>query len=151
MVHKFSDNYIKYVKTDIDDLNSDEIFNITKNFLVYDSKLSYQWNNISSAILFDPLCKKNNKIINILNDCNNLEKIIMNDNFTQENINKKIVFPSEHYIVKFLFPHLDLLDKHDIDMLLNAIKIDNGPLYDQMKEIRLPKLFNELFNYINTH
>jgi hypothetical protein len=147
MVHKFSDNYIKYVKTDIEDPNSDEIFNITKNFLVYDSKLSYQWNNISSAILFDPSCKKNNKIINILNDCNNLEKIITNDNFTQENINKKIVFPSEHYIVKFLLPHLDELDKHDIDMLLNAIKIDNGPLYDQMKEIRLPKLFNDFFNY----
>ncbi len=151
MVHKFSDNYIKYVKIDIDDPDSDEIFNITKNFLVYDSKLSYQWNNISSALLFDSNSKKNKKILSILDDCNNLEKIIMNDNFTQENINKKIVFPSEHYIVKFLFPHLDLLDKQDIDTLLNAIKIDNGPLYNQMREIRLPKLLNDFFNYTNTH
>jgi hypothetical protein len=143
MTVKFSDNYIELIKNDDYETIS---FNIKKSMIIYDSKLSIQWNNIANTILFDYNCINNKKLSKVKDDCLNIEKILEKENFTQDNINNKIIFPTEHYIVKYLLPHLDELRLDEIRLLRYAQTVVDGPLYDQFKFIRIPKLFIDLFS-----
>jgi hypothetical protein len=115
---------------------------------MYDSKLSIQWNNIANTILFDYNCINNKKLCKIKDDCLNIEKILEKDNFTEDNINNKIIFPTEHYIVKYLLPHLDELSLDEIQLLRDAQKVVDGPLYDKFKYIRIPIIFIDLFSQL---
>jgi hypothetical protein len=145
MTVKFSDNYIELIKNEDDETTS---FNIKKKFIIYDSKLSIQWRHITNTILFDYKCIHNKTLSKIKDLCFNIEKIIEKDNFTEENIRNNIIFPSEHYIVKYLLPHLDELSLEDIKDLYNAQKVADGPLYEQFKSIRLPIIFIDLFSQL---
>ncbi len=140
----FSNLYIEILKHDNFDDSDNNIFNIKKKLIDYNNKLSYQWSNIAYAILFDYDCIKNDKLNKIKEDMFNIEQIIKNDNFTEENTKNNIIYPTEHYIAKYLLPHFDMLDKNDINMLKNAIYINEGPLYNQMKHIRIPELIIDL-------
>ena len=145
MTVKFSDNYIETIKNEDYETN---LFNIKKSMLIYDSKLSIQWNNIANTILFDYNCINNKKLSKIKDDCLNIEKILEKDNFTEDNINNKIIFPTEHYIVKYLLPHLDELSLDEIQLLRDAQKVVDGPLYDKFKYIRIPIIFIDLFSQL---
>lgn len=144
MTH-FSDNYIELIKNDDYETLS---FNIKNKLLIYDSNLASQWKNIANTILFDYKCINNKNLSKLKDLCLNIEKIIEKDNFTEENINNKIIFPSEHYIVKYLLPHLDELNSEDIKLLYDSQLIVDGPLYEQFKSIRIPKLFIDLFSLL---
>jgi len=145
MTVKFSDNYIETIKNEDYETN---LFNIKKSMIMYDSKLSIQWNNIANTILFDYNCINNKKLCKIKDDCLNIEKILEKDNFTEDNINNKIIFPTEHYIVKYLLPHLDELSLDEIQLLRDAQKVVDGPLYDKFKYIRIPIIFIDLFSQL---
>ena len=80
----------------------------------------------------------------IKNSSDNDTFIIKNDNFTEENTKNNITYPTEHYIAKYLLPHFDMLNNDDVNMLKNAILINEGPLYDKMKHIRIPELIIDL-------
>jgi hypothetical protein len=143
MTIKFSHKYVEYVKNDEYESNT---FNIKKKVLEYDAKLAYQWNNIGNTILFDMDCNKNPKLSKIKDDCFNIEQIIKIDNFTCENTKNNIVFPSEYYIINFLLPKLDSLSLNEIEMLKKAQLIEDGPLYEKFKNIRIPRIFADLFS-----
>jgi hypothetical protein len=144
----FSDIYIEIKKNNIYDIYCDNnIFIIKKKLIDYDNKLSHQWGNVGNAILFDYKCIKNEKINQIKEDMFNIEKIIKNENFTEENTQNNIIYPTEHYIVKYLLPHFDVLDNNDINILKNAILINEGPLYHKMKHIRIPELIIDLIEH----
>lgn len=143
----FSDLYIQIIKNSSYDDNDNDTFIIKKKLIEYDNKLAHQWYNIGMAILLDYNCVKNDKISKIKDDMFNIEQIIKNDNFTEENTKNNITYPTEHYIAKYLLPHFDMLNNDDINMLKNAILINEGPLYHKMKHIRIPELIIDLIEY----
>lgn len=144
LIMKFSANYVYYEKNKDDDAN---IFNKkNNNILDYDSKLAYQWKNIVNTILFDYHCNRNLNLSKIKDDCTHIEKIIEKENFTEENTKNNIIYPSEYYIINYLLPKLDSLKSDEIKMLKNAQMIEDGPLYENFKHKKIPRLFIDLFD-----
>jgi hypothetical protein len=140
---KFSDSYIKYENFEDSEY---ERFIIIKKLCDQSNDMAYKWANIYTTIILDYKCKQNDKLLKIYEDCMNIEKIMKKDNFSIENTKNNITYPTEYYIIKKLLPHMDLLNNSDIQMLYNAQKINDGPLFEQLKEIKIPQVFIDLFN-----
>ena len=132
---KFSDNYVDY-KYNQDNNFTD--FTIKKDLMDKDNKFYYKWGCIGYTILVNNECFSNKKLLEIKDDCFNIEKLIKNNNLE----------PATHYIVNYLLPHLDQLNKNDISLLYRYYKINDGPLYKKLETIRTPNIFIDLFSLI---
>jgi hypothetical protein len=148
---KFSNHYIKYetIKShkfdSIDAKTGDykykyseyEKYSVIKQFVPDDKKLYYLWGNSAYAMMFDYNCKRNDKIKKLINLCILVENKIKRDDIG-------IVF---YDFVNDVFPLLDLLTIDEIKLIDNAHKIDGGPLYDKLKDMRTPHIFLDLFKF----
>ena len=146
---KFSDQYIKYYtvkvpKFECNDVKTGEPVykyseyqkcSVIKEFIPNDKSKYYLWGNSAYTMLFDYDCKRNEKIKKLAQLCFLIEGKIKRGDID-------IVF---YDFVNDVLPLLNSLTIDEIKLIENAHKIDNGPLYDKLKDIRIPGMLLELF------